>query len=356
MAGLLSDLNALYQEKIGQPFYRSPVGQAVSGFLGVPPADPANPSEAYRAAEAFSNMPGVSIPAGLGKGLIQALAHSPELVAGIMAGAKGLRAPRKMLDQASEMYKQGKSYDEIFEATGIHTQSGLPPQFEINDRASRFIDKNLFNRPPSDEVFETTVGSVFEHPELYANYPQLKDTKILIKQLPKGEIGTGSYNSKTDTITLYSSTPEKARSLLIHELDHATAYLENFPSGGSPTTIATGKKALERVKEYERMLKNEKDPDKRRKWEFRKEVFEKFAKYPEGKDGQYQAYQDIYGEMQARNAQNRLGMSMADRMMIPPRDTMDIPLQEPTVWDWNKAPYSNPQSLDYADPFKDTTR
>jgi hypothetical protein len=362
MAGLFGNMVDLYQEKIGQPFV-----QGARGYLGFDPSNPQNPTEAYRAGQALGNMPGIGAPAGMFKGALQGAAMAPELIAGIMAGAKGLNAPKKMMDQAADMYKQGKSYDEIFELTGIHTQPGVPPQWEIPDNASAIINPQSFSKMPAGKGFDLSIGDVLQHDKLYANYPDLKGVKVKVVRDPKVQQG-GSYDSTTDTITVTADTPENLRSVLIHELDHAVAFREEFPSGGAPEFMKTGREATigaasyrnkvaGMAKEIQALKKAGKEvPEymekELRRHKFKEDLYNKLAKYPSTKEGKYQAYMDTYGELSARNAQSRIDMTPADRMEIPPAATMDIPAQEPTIWDFEKSMYENVNAL----PFQDTTR
>lgn len=377
MANLFSDMNEWYQNNIGQPFVRSPIGQAVSGFFGVDATDPTNPSDIYKNAQALGNLPGMNIPAGAGKGLIQFLAHSPEIATAIMAGGKALKAPKAELELAKQMYNAGESYRDIHAATKVHAVPGVPPQWEISDEPMKLLIPNgayqNMTRPMQGKL-----GQFLEHKELYDNYPDLGNIDVIFK---KGPVNA-SYNHSGNTITVSANNVDEARSALVHELDHAVAAREGFPSGGDPNLMLTGQKAenlYNNLKQLEARLQRDltqgralTDPayktslqDGLSRTQARMKLYDTLKNYPDDAAGRQRAYEDLYGEISARNAQTRLDFTEAERYAKPPADTMDIPRYFPLLSDGFGGAYydsySHPEALmspkppKKFDPFGDTT-
>ncbi len=376
MPNLFSALNEKYQENIGQPFVRSVPGQAISGFFGVDPADPNNPSEVYKAAQALGNLPGLNIPAGAGKGLIQALAHSPDIAAAIFAGGRALRAPTKQLELAKQMYNEGKSYDEIYKATAIHTQPGVPPQWEIVDKQMEFVPElaRLWDSSNSAKEAGGKLADIVTHKELLDNYPSLANSDVTFKKTPAGTPVDASFDPVTGSITVSASNIDDAKSALIHELDHAVQRLEGFPKGGNPDNMITGKKAEVKESEFEVLrrraeqelqtaVQNKRDPDFIQSLQERlnyvnenRKLFQRLKQYEDSPRGRQKAYEDLHGEMSARNAARRREMDFMQRLDKSPFATQDIPTYYPILTDEFRgahyAPYSSDEALPLTQPKK----
>lgn len=385
MANLFSDMNEWYQNNIGQPFVRSPIGQAVSGFFGVPPTDPNDPSEVYKAAQALGNLPGLNIPAGAGKGLIQALAHSPEIATAIFAGGRALQAPTKQLELAKKMYNEGRSYEDIYRNTAIHTQPGVPPQWEIVDKNMTFSPQlaKLWDSGNNATEFSGKLADIVTHKELLDNYPELTNTTVTFKKLPKGQKVSGSFDPSTGNITIAAEDMEWAKDALVHELDHAVQRIEFFPRGANPDALETGQKAeamvtqLEVLKrkaeqELQTAIQNKREPylieglqDRLNYLDKSQKTFEMLKRYPDTPQGRQRAYEDFYGEMSARNTSARRNMDFMQRLDKSPQQTQEIPQFFPILTDEYKGAYYGPYMSDEAlpltkpkprfDPFGDTT-
>ena len=77
-----------------------------------------------------------------------------------------------------------------------------------------------------------TLADYINHPELFANYPQLRQASLQFTDLPDGT--RGRYNTGTNTITLNNSLRDAPEDTLVHEIQHAIQSAEGFSGGSSP--------------------------------------------------------------------------------------------------------------------------
>ncbi len=102
------------------------------------------------------------------------------------------------------------------------------------------------------------LGDILDYPELFDAYPELKEMKV-----DGGETqANGSFSPSTRTISLNKSLfadPDKLRSTLLHEIQHAIQDIEGFAAGSN--AAAAGDKAQriqwarEKLKDYRWDLK-----------------------------------------------------------------------------------------------------
>jgi hypothetical protein len=117
-------------------------------------------------------------------------------------------------------------------------------RFEIDDSKAKLANvdggfftimyDNLdFKKNPTDEYYNpVTLQDLLHHTELYKNYPRSKNITIVRDRDPKGP--EGSYNSQENTITIKGTLkPEKVKSVLLHEIQHAIQHREGFARGGN---------------------------------------------------------------------------------------------------------------------------
>jgi hypothetical protein len=104
--------------------------------------------------------------------------------------------------------------------------------FDINDLK---IQKDILD--DDAEIRVSILGDVFDSPDLYAAYPDLKEIKVKFKKLPENV--AGSYNPYTNSITIsiddYLDPNQRGESELtmIHELQHTIQSKEYFETGAS---------------------------------------------------------------------------------------------------------------------------
>lgn len=81
----------------------------------------------------------------------------------------------------------------------------------------------------------TTLGKLVNAPELFAAYPDLADVGVTFQNLERGQ--NGGYNRRFDSIELsrdLKNRPEALLNSLIHEVQHAIQRREGFTPGANP--------------------------------------------------------------------------------------------------------------------------
>ena len=118
-----------------------------------------------------------------------------------------------------------------FMFTGPHAENFDPekafvpndyhPRNEISDREARITNPSA-----------TRLGDVIHHPELFQNYPELRDLPVVHEDMPHGM--HGYYDDGTDNpqigkhIGIDDSAPDK-KSVILHEIQHAIQDIEKYP-------------------------------------------------------------------------------------------------------------------------------
>ena len=137
-------------------------------------------------------------------------------------------ADHGLLAQARELEADGVSSEDIWQQTGWFRSYDGKWRYEIDDSKMEFIGAEVGK--------ETTLGKVIRHDELFKAYPQLKDVRFKLEELKNKD---GQYDFTNNILTLSPSLLQngklipKAKSLLIHEIQHAIQHIEGFARGGS---------------------------------------------------------------------------------------------------------------------------
>lgn len=205
-------------------------------------------------------------------------------------GRKSNNVDFQELQRANEMEKEGKSFEEIFKDTGWYRGMDNIWRYEIDDskmvfdRRGRLSLKNnqdyIRYEELSKKIFGTsdatqeeweefgqlektlsviakfrqggnTVGDYVEHNELFEQYPFIKDVNLKFTEMKNAN---GSYNPTSNTIFINSELKKnsnKAKSTILHELQHVIQRYENF-AGGANVEYWKGEKGREDVNVYER--------------------------------------------------------------------------------------------------------
>ena len=196
----------------------------------------------------------------------------------LYAGKKALTADLDALAEAAELELAGDKPEDIFRETGWFRGADGKWRFEINDSEAVYrssgdalmhqnnkgyaeykelelkyiinpdewtdADQGRFNylrdiygnepRRLRERVNSgsATLEDILEHDELFAAYPELRDTKIKFADLEDGT--RGAYNRKNNTITLDKELKNKPESTLLHEIQHAIQSIQGFSGGASP--------------------------------------------------------------------------------------------------------------------------
>lgn len=109
---------------------------------------------------------------------------------------------------------------------------------EYEELAPRYRDFYLQPGVRGDgSATATRLSDYIQHDELFEQYPQLRDARLVFEDMEDGK--QGSYNPDTNTITLSESLQNSERDdALVHEIQHAIQEAEGFARGASPQNWA----------------------------------------------------------------------------------------------------------------------
>ena len=186
----------------------------------------------------------------------------------------------------------------------------------------------------------TTIGELFEHDELFNDYPQLRNMPIKMSRDLKPH-QYGGYNPTTKTMVLNRNlSPNDKLTTIMHELNHAIDDFEGFQGGGNPNhpkldaimkeymdkgLVQDGRKIRSLGREVTDIQKElvdgnltaaKKAAARKKIAKLTKEIQTEQAK-PTEQRARFDAYEALYGETTSRTVENRLGMSDADRARRP---------------------------------------
>lgn len=281
----------------------------------------------------------------------------PELVIG-PKGLKSLAMSDRMTEErfqdlnekskiARDMFKRGKSNDEIIAKTGYMVDEKGQLQLEIDDTNSALL------LDPTDVSTSKNykLGEVFDHPDFFAAYPNFKNINVQFYE-GKNKKDKGSFNPNTNLLRINKNRdefitggkPEEVISTVLHESQHAIQVAENFIKGGS----------------WKQFIKG--DPDKASDAE---------------QQAAFRKYLSIMGEAQARNVELRYilnymaknknsksllqGKNFWETLLKDPQSVeKDLRLGELTDEGGNFVDFRSEEppvnSLEFQDPFTDTTK
>lgn len=141
------------------------------------------------------------------------------------AGRGSKTANQSAYDDALRMkYNEGADNEEIRQATGWFEGRDGKWRYELDDSGVRVKD---------DLHTYGTLKEVIDAPELFAAYPDAENVFVSFENT-NGK--SGAYNPEFDSISLNAelkSDPEKLKSTLLHEMQHAIQNHEGFASGAN---------------------------------------------------------------------------------------------------------------------------
>lgn len=123
------------------------------------------------------------------------------------------------------------------------------PRFEVDDSGAKILD---------DYFDERQLQDVLDHPKLYEQYPELRNMTIVEQPALKDRGARGMYDEANNALAVSPDllrNPEKLKSTILHELQHAIQKKEGFARGGSLETF-TGDETGSRYKEITKALKD----------------------------------------------------------------------------------------------------
>lgn len=219
-----------------------------------------------------------------------------EGAAGIFGGKLARTADIKALIEANKMREGGKVMPDIYNDTGwFRPPTDNKWRFEIPDNQARMMGHGIDYTEEGQGV-TGAAPLMLQHDELYKAYPQLKDAYISnnVYQKPMNGIGTGEWDAKGPKATVNAPNLSNARSVGLHEMQHAVQDIENFARGGNSGMFS---------------WMQEKAPTK--------------LPLHELKSDPYDMYQRLAGEVEARNTQTRQPFTAEQRKYRLPWRTQD---------------------------------
>lgn len=291
-------------------------------------------------------------------------------------GVNANTADQKTLARAQELQMQGEDDERVRKETGWHTGMEGKLRFEIDDSKMKYhrggdaafsrshpdyaeyqklVDKMLTGsaeawKPEDQERLQeldktwgreygrlservesgnATLEDVIDHEELFQAYPQLRNVRVEFKELPGNT--QGYFSTSENKIALDSKLRSAPEATIIHEIQHAIQKAEGFASGASPeywqqhrdeakeARIADIREEIARLEEQL--------PWDLNKWTAEDDAIE--TKIGELEDSiidiqngvgldSYDLYRNTAGEIEARDAASRRGLTPEQRRATPP--------------------------------------
>lgn len=222
--------------------------------------DPRDPEYTKGAFDLATN---VAMPS-LSRSVTRGGAANPNTL-GIFGTTDAKRAPIETLDAAKKMQKEGADPNDIWRNTGW----GFDPtdqkwKFEIDDSAARVNRDRLMEQPRevrravsnmssrNNDRFvsrgrerpaaapQTTLGDIYEHPELYANYDITGTPIVRSREVQNSAFVRGMYDHANKTMDVNRSLDaEGLRSVLAHEANHNVQGIAGMTRGTSPAAAGS---------------------------------------------------------------------------------------------------------------------
>jgi hypothetical protein len=239
-------------------------------------------------------IPQIMEQGGLPADILQGMAQGSRRQ--IFVGENSKNWNKAAANKAVEMEKAGAKPEDIWTATGTFRGPEGKLRQEISDASAKFrANFDASSASKANEYvggIEGPIGGMYEHPDLYAAYPELLRTdRMTLTKLPdwlpsSAESGMHSrtFGGKGKTEIRSKSEPA-ALSSTTHELQHAIQYLEGLPAGGTESMFGIG-------------------------------------------DDAFRQYQLLAGEAEARAAAARRTMTNEQRRAVFPLSNYDVPLNQ----------------------------
>jgi len=253
------------------------------------------------------------------------------------AGDQARTADLFQLEIAKQRLDKGEDAETIRQETGWFKGADGKMRFEIDDSQASIKKPfpqlgqrwgDIYYSRMQKEINEglgvqaLRLGDILNHPRLYEAYPDLKDLTVTTKPGKGAQLAPSTSISPVHIAIGEDMSMSDVKSLLLHEVQHGIQTIEGFSSGGSPNNMRLSdfaevdKQRIESLRiEAEQALKVGDKALAARLSNQRAQLY-----YP----AQYDAYQRLYGEVEARNTQARAGLSDEERQILPPETTQDV--------------------------------
>jgi hypothetical protein len=253
---------------------------------------------------------------------------------GTIAGVGAATADTAALAKAQQMAARGVGRDDILSETGWFRGPDGHWRFEINDQGM------TVNRSIPDE---TTLGAAVNHPELFAAYPEMANTRVIAG----GDRGV-YYSAKGSGDPPIIGLPpvRNPEGVMLHEMQHNVQDIEGFERGGSSSTSPArpefGQLLADRIRKITTPLSydeyaqaawgGEKSADSLADYNntYLKTVPKSVDLYSDfgrqlQQDVAREVYMNLHGEVEARAVQSRMNQDPAARRDAGPWWSYDVP-------------------------------
>lgn len=145
------------------------------------------------------------------------------------AGRDARNADLEALHEAERYEMQGVDAETIRQKTGWFRGADGKWRWEIDDSGMKL------RTDAADISNYTTLGELVDAPALFATYPDMEDMSVTFHNLERGQLG--GYHRTFDSIELSRELKQKPEALLnslTHEVQHAIQQREGFTPGANP--------------------------------------------------------------------------------------------------------------------------
>lgn len=278
---------------------------------------------------------------------------------GLFGGKLAATADTTALKEAERLINKGVYEGDVKKTTGWFKDVDDMMKFEISDDLAKLAD----NLKPE---INYKLGDILEHPDLYKAYPDLKNVDVKFVDTI-GERTAGEQQGNTILLNANLINNPKAKTILLHEIQHNIQDIENFARGGSPEQFTKASRIVDnyiyannlrkRIESFPGNSWNEKEslfrskfleaesgdildlPTFKRSLDLAHEIYRnptiakkmdlmvkpyKDVSYPI----EYEMYRRLAGEVEARNTSTRMNFTPEQRRDIPPALTKDVATNE----------------------------
>ena len=183
--------------------------------------------------------------------------------AAMYAGSKAKGADTSRLKEAEMRHVNG---EDAFPGSLIHKDTGWFQaqdgkwRFEFSDREAKGIKKGLLGTVFSkmENGVTRTLSDVLNHPELFSQYPELRDAVITKIAGAGGSYGYDPTAAYVHDIEIGGDQPNSdAMSSLIHEIQHAVQAIEGFSRGSNPRDVPLNPETVTKTVKYHEARRTE---------------------------------------------------------------------------------------------------
>lgn len=209
---------------------------------------------------------------------------------------------KEQLELARDLAAAGWENEDIWALTGWFQGHDGEWRTEISDEAARFTGRGQEALKGNENVRGRAIDFI-DHPELYANYPDLADMDVMIGPELEGWPNVQAAIMGDDSLYLRNDNMPAPDVLdyAIHEMQHGVQMEEDFLNGDNPRGI------------YDRMMAVAPEGAERDLWRDRVES----GRYPKNLVEQ-EWYRNQWGEEEAWDTQARRRMTPEHRRQNPP--------------------------------------